>query len=90
MQFELARLARFLDYPRMFLFRTALALILASTLSGCTFAISPLMFLLIKNDAPEYYEAPEINSRPSDISAPAEPVESKIAFDMEYSDFLKA
>ena len=48
------------------------------------------MFLLIKNDAPEYYEAPEINSRPSDISAPAEPVESKIAFDMEYSDFLRA
>lgn len=48
------------------------------------------MFLLIKNDAPEYYEAPEINSKPSDISAPAEPTESKIAFDMEYSDFLKA
>ena len=74
----------------MFLFRTALVLVLAFMLNGCTFAISPLMFLLIKNDAPEYYEAPEINSKPSDLSAPAEPVESKIAFDMEYSDFLRA
>lgn len=86
----LASLPLFLDHVEMFLFRTALVLVVSLMLSGCTFAISPLMFLLIKNDAPEYYEAPEINSKPSDLSAPAEPVESKIAFDMEYSDFLRA
>ena len=86
----LASLPLFLNHMEMFLFRTALVLVVSLMLSGCTFAISPLMFLLIKNDAPEYYDAPEIKSNPSDIPDSGKPIESKIAFDAEFSDFLKA
>lgn len=74
----------------MFLVRAAIFLILSSILSGCTFAISPLMLLLIKNEPCDYYEAPRIRSLPDDAVLPSQPVESNIAFDSDFTNFLKA
>ncbi|MBS1485278.1 MAG: hypothetical protein HP060_00530 [Opitutales bacterium] len=48
------------------------------------------MLLLIKNEPCDYYEAPRIRSLPDDAVLPSQPVESNIAFDSDFTNFLKA
>lgn len=73
----------------MFLVRTVLLIITAFMLSACTFAISPLMLILIKNEPVDYSEPEQIRNLPSDDIYIQSPVESRIAIESDFSNFLK-